>query len=80
VQVDPVQPTLKAPGTKRLKLKYDDLVSNFTFKFNLRRYNKGMNVNPLNEAVLSSAESILRSGHRLVCGFGGDPDEQESAW
>jgi hypothetical protein len=39
-----------------------------------------MNVNPLNEAILSSAESILRSGHRLVCGFGGDPDEQEAAW
>ena len=32
----------------------------------------GMNVNPLNEAILSSAESIFRSGYRLVCGFGGD--------
>jgi len=35
VQVDPIKPTL--PGTKRLKLKYDDLLSNFVFNVNLRR-------------------------------------------
>jgi hypothetical protein len=29
---------LKAPGTKRLKLQCDDPLSNFAFKFNLRRY------------------------------------------
>ncbi len=39
VQVDPIKPTLKAPGTKRLKLKYDKLLSSFAFDFNLRRYN-----------------------------------------
>ena len=38
VQVDPIKPTLKAPGTKRLKLKYDKLLSSFAFNFNLRRY------------------------------------------
>jgi hypothetical protein len=38
VQVDPIKPTLKAPGTKRLKLKCDDLLLNFGFKFKLRRY------------------------------------------
>ena len=38
VQVDPMKPMLKAPGTKRLYLKYDKLVSTFAFKFNLRRY------------------------------------------
>jgi len=38
VQVDPIKPTLKVPGTKRLKLKYDEHVSDFAFKFNLRRY------------------------------------------
>ena len=38
VQVDPIRPTLKAPGTKRLKLKYDGPLSNFAFKFKLRRY------------------------------------------
>ena len=38
VQVDPIKPTLKPPGTKRLKLKCDVLLSTFAFKFNLRRY------------------------------------------
>jgi hypothetical protein len=38
VHLDPVTPTLKAPGTKRLRLEYDGLLSNFGFKFNLRRY------------------------------------------
>jgi len=30
--------TLKALGSKPLKLKYDELLSRFDFKFNLRRY------------------------------------------
>jgi CO/xanthine dehydrogenase Mo-binding subunit len=30
---------VKAPGTKLLKLGYDELLSSFCFKFNLRRYN-----------------------------------------
>jgi len=38
MQVDPIKPTLNAPGTERLKLKYEELLSNFGFKFNLRRY------------------------------------------
>ena len=34
-----MKPTfLKAPGAKRLKLKYDEVLSNFAFNFNLRRY------------------------------------------
>jgi hypothetical protein len=37
VQIDPVKPTLKPPGTRRLKLKGDGLLSSFAFKFNLRR-------------------------------------------
>jgi len=38
VQVDPSKPTLKPPGTKRLKLKHDTLLSSFAFKFNVCRY------------------------------------------
>jgi hypothetical protein len=38
MQVDPIKPTLKAPGTERLKLHYDELLSKFAFKFNMRRY------------------------------------------
>ena len=38
VQVNPIKPMLKAPGTKRLKLTYDEPLSSFAFKFNLCRY------------------------------------------
>jgi len=41
VQVDPIKPTLKPPGTKRLKLKYGELLSKFAFNFSLCRYIKG---------------------------------------
>jgi len=42
VQVDPIDPVLKAPATKRLKLKVDELLSSSAFEFNLRRYIKGL--------------------------------------
>jgi hypothetical protein len=38
VQVEPIKHTLKAPGTKRLKLQYGELLSSLPLKFNLRRY------------------------------------------
>jgi len=47
VQVDPIKPTLKAPGIERLKLIRDDPHSNFGFAFNLRRYNWGADLPPL---------------------------------
>ena len=37
-------PKLKPPATKRLKLKFDILLSTSAFKFNLRRYAKGFRV------------------------------------
>jgi hypothetical protein len=37
VQVDPMKPKLKAPGSKRSKLIHDGPLLNFAFKFNLRR-------------------------------------------
>ena len=42
VQVDRIKPTLKAPATKRLKLKYDQPLSNFAFHFNLRHHNAAL--------------------------------------
>jgi len=33
---------LKAPGTKRVQLKYDHLLSRLDFSFNLRRYTKAI--------------------------------------
>jgi hypothetical protein len=47
VQVDPNKPTLKAPGSKRLKLEYDKLLSGFAFNLNLRRYSTGRCEAPL---------------------------------
>jgi len=38
VQGDTIKPTLKALGTKRLKLQDDTLLSSFAFDFNVRRY------------------------------------------
>jgi hypothetical protein len=38
MQVDPIKPTLKPPGTKRLVPKWDEPLSDFAFNFNLRRY------------------------------------------
>ena len=40
MHVDPIKPRLKLPGIKRLKLIYDELLSNVALKFNLRRYSK----------------------------------------
>jgi transcriptional adapter 2-alpha len=41
MQVDPIKPTSKPTGTKRLKLKRDEQLSISAFKFNLRRHNEG---------------------------------------
>jgi len=38
---------LKAPGTKRLKLEYDELLPSYAFNFNLRRYNSAPSMTAL---------------------------------
>ena len=40
VQVGSLRPVLKAPGTKRLKLECDVLLSTSVFESNLRQYNE----------------------------------------
>ena len=40
--VEPIKPTLKAPGIRLLKLKYDGPLSHVAFKFKLRRYDKAV--------------------------------------
>ena len=40
MQVDPIKPTLKAPGTKRLKVKCERQLSSFAFNFSFRRYSQ----------------------------------------
>jgi hypothetical protein len=51
VHVDPIRPKLKPPGTQRLKLNCDVLLSTSAFEFNLRRYMK--------VAVVTDGERIL---------------------
>jgi len=38
VQIEPMKSTLKPPGTKRLQLGCDELLSKFAFTCSLRRY------------------------------------------
>ena len=54
MRIDPIEPTLKAPGTKRLKLKCDKLLSSLGFNFNLRRYAKA--------AVTTSRDAATNTG------------------
>jgi hypothetical protein len=51
-----MKPTLKAPGSERLKLEHEKLLSNFAFTFDLRRYNM---------AQLSTAGGLHSSTCRL---------------
>jgi hypothetical protein len=44
VQVEPIKPTLKAPGTNLVTLNHDEPLSTFAFDFNLRRYSMGPGV------------------------------------
>jgi hypothetical protein len=37
-----MKPILKAPESKHLKLKHEKTLSNFAFKFNLRRFNQAV--------------------------------------
>ena len=40
MQLEPIKPVLKAPGSMLLKLRYDGPVSNFGLNFNLRGYSQ----------------------------------------
>jgi len=56
-----MKPTLKAPGTKRLKLNCDEQLSNSAFKFNLRRYTKvgGCSFNPVSSRLTPAVEATI---------------------
>jgi hypothetical protein len=53
-----MKPMLKAPGTKRLKLKYDQPLSSFAFNFNFRRYTM--------EAVAAAEKDQVGQGSKYV--------------
>jgi len=50
-----MKPKLKPPGTKRLNLKYDELLSSFAFNFTLRRYIEGFS-RTVNVVAYTTAE------------------------
>jgi len=56
LQVDPIDPTLKAPESERLKVKCGDLFSYFAFNFDLRRYNEG-------DATCTHCGNLYSSNH-----------------
>ena len=69
MQVEPMKPTLQPPGTKRLKLKYDQLLKfclHFAFKFKLCRYNEVTLGRDLQQAMvrrctLTVSEPVLKA-------------------
>ena len=50
MQVDPIKPTLIAPGLKLLKLKCNEPPSNFAFKFDLHHYTSGRRIDQFGNA------------------------------
>ena len=59
VQVEPIKPTSTAPGTKCLKLNYDELLSNFAFNFDLRRYTGARLADSEKEEFQGVIDSVL---------------------
>ena len=60
MQVHPIKPELEPPVSKRLKLKCDEPLSNFAFKFNLHRYTKELVEEcPAAAAMFAAASEIL---------------------
>jgi hypothetical protein len=57
-----MEPKLKRPGTKPLKLKCDTLLSTSAFKHNLRRYNK---------QAVSTSDAFLGMTHNKDPGAAG---------
>jgi len=70
VQVDPIRLKLKPPGTKRLKLNCDALLSTSAFKFNLCRYTV--------EVAMGTMLESLETAGRLIAGYAFDEDEMEA--
>ena len=60
MQVDPMNPKLKAPGTDRLKLKHDERVSIVAFKFNSRLFDEVAQEMP----VAAAANEMYKTARR----------------
>ena len=56
-----MKPMMKPPGTKRLQLKYDSLLSNFAFNFNLRRYTEDGSITMTVRGQYRPEKNVLNS-------------------
>ena len=76
MQVDPIKPTMKAPGTKRLKLEYDETLSDFAFKFKLCRYMKvsQAKMEQLTSESLKIHDDAVVLCKELLCDAAGEED------
>ena len=63
MQVDRIKPTLKAPGTKRLRLEDEKLLSNSAFKFILRRYSTARDLDDALHAEMRSDGVLVVGVH-----------------
>jgi hypothetical protein len=66
MQAEPMKPTLKAPGTKRLKRTHDKLLSSFAVIFNLRRYKEG---GAAHGAAIDSHDVVMRLNQAPTWGY-----------
>ena len=62
-----MKPTLKSPESKRSKVEHEKLLSNFAFKFNLRRYtlDNYRTTLPVKKGLSSSAAACVLTGRGL---------------
>ena len=75
-----MKPKLKPPGTKRLKLKCDILLSTSAFKFNLRRYSQGREVHKQCQAChIKNRPSQHQGEFKCNCGASFDISEETRA-
>ena len=74
MQVDPIKPTLKAPESKRLKLKRAMLLPTSAIRINLRRYNE----DDVFAEVVAKAEAAKNCGNDLF--KSGDFTSAEAAY
>jgi hypothetical protein len=64
VQVGPLKPKLKPPGTKRLKPKCDILLSTSAFNFNLRHYILGQRRECPQQRQLGHCQNAIESSEQ----------------
>ena len=71
MQVDPIKPKSKPPGTKLLKLNYKMLLSTSAFKFNLRRHTEEAlpgQVTGVKSSTRLTGSPALLTGHEPEAG------------